>query len=223
MTAIARIILSLDATMAPPFALDPPRPLSIDDAALARRVAAGAVGAERALWDAYAPLVRRFMIRSFGPDFDVGDLVQDVFLEVFKRARSLNKPESLRSFVFAVAMNVVRMELRKRRVRRWVRLTDTGILPEVQAREDDPGSRTAARRLYQLLDQLGVSERECFVLRHFEELELTEVATATGLSLATVKRRLVSASQGLASLVSADMYLSEFARGVRPGGAHEPG
>ncbi len=221
--AIAHILGGLNAPMAPPFSIVPTRRTSVDDVALARRVAAGDAGAERALWDAYAPLVRRFVQRAFGPHFDVGDLVQDVFLEVFKRSRTLNKPDSLRSFVFAVAMNVVRMELRKRRVRSWVRLTDTGSLPEVQSPEDEPGTRAAARHLYQLLDQLGVSERECFVLRHFEELELTEVATATGLSLATVKRRLLGASQKLATLVAADKFLSEFTPGVRQGGSHEPG
>jgi RNA polymerase sigma-70 factor (ECF subfamily) len=86
-------------------------------ARLVRRILAGEPGADRALWDAYAPLVRRFMRRAVGPDFDAQDLVQEVFLEVWKRLGQIQKPDALRSFVFAVATNVVRMELRRRRVR----------------------------------------------------------------------------------------------------------
>jgi RNA polymerase sigma-70 factor (ECF subfamily) len=183
---------------------------SSQDEALVRRVIAGEPGADRALWDQYAPPVRRFIRRAFGPDVDPQDLTQEVFLEVFRRLDRLNKPESLRSFIFAVATNIVRMELRRRRVRALIRLTDSGELPEVRLARADPDVLAAGRRLYRHLDQLRVSERACFVLRHFEGFELTEVAALSGLSLATVKRRLEAASAKLLELVAKDALLGEY-------------
>jgi RNA polymerase sigma-70 factor (ECF subfamily) len=191
----------------------------LDDQALARRVAAGEPGVERAIWDHYSPGVRRFMRRAFGPDFDAQDLTQDTFLEVFARLGKLRQPEALRAFVYTVATNVVRMELRRRKVRRIIRLTDGGQLPEVRTTAAEPDVMAAARRLYAHLDRLRVSERECFVLRHLEGMELLEVAEATGLSLATVKRRLDHASTKLMALVSEDAILTTFVdRNQRQGG-----
>lgn len=48
------------------------------------------------------------------------------------------------------------------------------------------------------------------MLRHFEGLELTEVAFASGLSLATVKRRLEAAQEKLVELVAADALLGAY-------------
>jgi RNA polymerase sigma-70 factor (ECF subfamily) len=44
--------------------------------------------------------------------------------------------------------------------------------------------------VYAILDDLDTSSRLAFTLRFFEEMELMEVALATGESLASVKRRL---------------------------------
>lgn len=180
------------------------------DAALVLAGRAGDVSAQRDIWLRYAPLVGRFLRRALGPDADAEDLLQDVFLKVFERLDDVRDPEALRSFLFAVAMNAIRYELRRRRARRL--LSFEWARPERTPRSEPAPSpaRLAMRRVYEILDRLGASEREVFVLRHLEGWELTEIAAQVGLSLATVKRRLSAAGQRVFAQAERDPFLIDY-------------
>jgi RNA polymerase sigma-70 factor (ECF subfamily) len=60
--------------------------------------------------------VRQRLLRLLGAAQDLDDLVQDVFLQVFRSLRRLLHPHALEDFVLAVANNVARAEIRRRRV-----------------------------------------------------------------------------------------------------------
>ena len=118
-------------------------------------------------------------------------------------------------------MHVAVSTLRKRRVRRWLHLTPTGVLPDVAAAgiEGADRAREALRRLYAILDQLDDAGRLTFVLRHIEGIELTEVADALGVSLATAKRRLAKVTARVLAMVERDPLLPEYARAMLDGRA----
>jgi RNA polymerase sigma-70 factor (ECF subfamily) len=140
------------------------------------------------VWDRYAGLVSGVLYRTLGPGHDIEDLLQDVFIGFFRNVGSLRDTTSLRPFLVGIAMRTALTELRKRRVRRWLRLSTDGVLPDVPSAEGDPRAKEAVRRLYAVLDELSDRERLAFVLRHAEGHELTETASLLGVSLATVKR-----------------------------------
>jgi RNA polymerase sigma-70 factor, ECF subfamily len=188
----------------------------MDDAALVRAVMAGDEGAAGAVWERHAPLVRRVLRRSLGPYEDVEDLVQESFLRFFRCLGELRDPAALRSFLFGVALRVARAELRRRRVGRWLRLTPTGTLPDLPAGGGSPGdpAREAVRRLYAILDRLDDAGRLLFVLRYVEGLELTEVAAALDVSLATAKRRLAKVTARVTAMIERDPLLPEYAQSL---------
>jgi hypothetical protein len=99
---------------------------STDDTQLVQAAAAGHPGAARVIWDRYARLVRSLLRRSMGPEGEVEDLLQEVFLRFFERAGTLRDMGALRSFVVGITLRVARDALRKRRVRRILSLTDSG-------------------------------------------------------------------------------------------------
>lgn len=193
-------------------------PWSGDDAALVRALVDGNAAAAAAVWDRYAALVRGILRRSIGPDAEVEDAVQDVFLRFFKQIGGLRDPAALRPFLIGITLHVAGSELRRRRVRRWLRLTDDGTLPERATASatlaDDGEARAALRRLYAILDRLDDAGRLVFVLRHIEGLELTELAAALDTSLATTKRRLAKVTTRVLAMVERDPALSEYV-GVR--------
>jgi RNA polymerase sigma-70 factor (ECF subfamily) len=193
------------------------------DAELARQVMAGQPSAQALVWDRYSALVRGILRKSFGPAVDVDDLVQDTFIRFFSSVKGLRDPEALRSFLIGVAMRVAATELRRRRVRRWLRLSDSGALPEAAGDELDEESREALRRLYALLDELDDPSRLAFVLRFVEGLELDDVAAGLGVSLATAKRKLAKVRAVVMARVLRDPVLSTYgteliARSERGGG-----
>ena len=186
----------------------------MSDAEVAVAAAAGEPAAQGLAWDRLSPLVRGLLRKSMGPgDADIEDMVQDVFIRFFRNIATLRKPDSVRSFIIGITMRVAASELRRRRVKRWLRLVPSHELPEPAVSLDEE-SREALRRLYAVLDKLGDQARLAFVLRFVEGLELTEVAAGLDVSLATAKRRLSKVSKQVSALVDADPILRDYAGGL---------
>jgi RNA polymerase sigma-70 factor (ECF subfamily) len=181
-----------------------PEEASATDLELARALINGTSHAAEAAWERYSPLVHRIVSRAIGPDAEVEDVTQEIFYRLFSRIRTLRKPEALRSFVISFAIRIVKWELRRRRARRWLTLSETGDVPDEQLMVMDAENRYALRRLYGLLDRLSTRERLVLVLRHVEGMTLEEIAAAMELSLATVKRGLRRASARVSQMVDAD-------------------
>ncbi len=187
-----------------------------DESELLQQIAAGRPAAFRELFDRYAPLVRTVMVRAIGPDADVDDLVQESLLVVVKRADSIRDPTALRSFVYSVAVRVVRNEIRRRRIRRMI---PWASVPEgaVTAPPYDAVAADVLQHVYRVLDRLGTDLRIAFVLRFVEGHELVEAAAHAGCSLATFKRRLRKAQDRFDRIAATDAALSEwFERRSRP-------
>jgi RNA polymerase sigma-70 factor (ECF subfamily) len=157
-------------------------------------------------------MVYRLLERALGPNGEAEDLTQDVFLSTFAGLTELRNTDALRSFIYSVALRTLKWELRRRRVRRILLLSDTGKLPDLPVRAVDSEARQILARFYELLENLGVNERAAFVLRYMEGFKLEEIAERMGVSLATVKRWVSRASRQVFSLVKADSDLSAYFR-----------
>ncbi len=168
---------------------DPPP----EDADLVRAALAGDRNAEVAIWRRYVPLVRSKLGRSIGGQ-DVDDHVQEVFLRLFEYLPQLRDPAALRSFLIGITLRIAGTELRRRRCRWWLTLTPTGDVPEPCTFEDEGETRQVVSKLHGILTKLTPSSSRFFELRFVEERELSEVAVAMNVSLATAKRHLARVS-----------------------------
>jgi RNA polymerase sigma-70 factor (ECF subfamily) len=166
-------------------------------------------------------MVRRILFRGLGPGQEIEDLVQEAFLRLFRKLPELREVEACRGFVVTITTRVLQSELRSRWLRRWLGLSADGTVPERADEGVDLEARDALARFYGLLDRLSAPQRTAFVLRHIEGLELTEVAAAVGVSLATIKRWLPRITRRLHAQAAGDpllrMYLADrgFERGAR--------
>jgi RNA polymerase sigma-70 factor (ECF subfamily) len=155
--------------------------------------------------------------KALGPSPEIEDLTQEVFLRVFIRLPSLREPSALRAFVLAVAMNVLKWELRRRWVGRQVRLSVTGTLPDLESTSVDTEARHALRRCYRILDSLPTRERMAFVLRYMEGMTIDEVAAALAVSVSTAKRWVNRGAAKVADQVADDSDLRSYFAGVGEG------
>jgi len=194
----------------PALSLAPREPGHPEDAELVRALRAAEGWAAAAVWSKHSPKVYRVASRVLGPGADAEDLTQDVFVKVFSAVADLRDPGALGSFVFSIALRMLKWELRRRRVRRIFQLSESGQLPDQPVDAADSEAREALVRLYAILDTLDAEGRTAFVLRHMEDLSLPEMAAAMGLSLATVKRRLARATEHVSSLVDRDVTLAGY-------------
>jgi RNA polymerase sigma-70 factor (ECF subfamily) len=182
----------------------------VEDAALVRALIAGEPDAPRALWRRFAPLVFRILRRTLGPGQDIEDLVQEIFFCVFGKVSALREPAALRQFVLSIAAITARNEIRRRWLRRWSRLASKENVGKEPAFDVDMDAREALRRFYGVLDRLSADHRTLFVLRFMEGLSLRDVAAASGMSLATAKRRLARARARVRLLVERDPILCDY-------------
>lgn len=189
---------------------DKGRRTALDDAELVAALRAHDERAYTAAWVELGPMVRRLVTRFFGAGADTPDLSQEVFLRLFRRIGELRNPSGLRGFVVSICLGVARNELRRARVRRWVRLTPGGDLPDAPVAGPDLEAREALRRLYAILDGVSVQDRSLFVARFFEKMEIAEVAVAHGLSYGTAKRHVARATLRINRRIERDPLLAKY-------------
>lgn len=144
-----------------------------------------------ALFDRFAPDVYRFLGRiagSYAADLD--DLLQATFLEVYRSSTRFDRRSSVKTWIFGIAVNVVRhhrrSEGRRRATLQRFATTDGGAEAPPDAALD---RNRQLQRLAFALDELTEPLRVAYVLCVVEELTAREAATALGTSEGTVWRR----------------------------------
>ena len=166
-----------------------------DDAELVAALHRGERVARTVLVQRYEPLVERLVAGALGIDSEISDVIQDVFVGVFEGIRSLKDASALRSWIATLAVFTARGRIRRRRRWRWIRFLAPEDVPEVPVTGPQGETHEAVRATYRVLDALPDDERMAFSLRFVSEMQLTEVAAACRVSLATVKRRLARAEK----------------------------
>ncbi len=165
---------------------------SATDEVLISRVAHGDERALSELYDRYGGLVYGAGVRYLGDRMLAEDLVQDVFLSVWRSAASFDPSRaSFATWIYRITRNRATDLARRRRVR--VRVAPTyEVFPE-------PGDDDATEGILTTFDVVGVlSElspihREVLVLAYFGGLSQREISHRTGTPLGTVKSRTTAA------------------------------
>lgn len=193
------------------------------DEGLAALAAAGDDLAFEALLGRYEARVYRLARRLTGDDADAQDVLQDAFLQVYRKLGSFRGESRFSTWLYRIATNAALMQRRGRKRR------PTESLEAYLPRFDDNGvhlgesaALQAASQADELLDrrllaekaQEGVARlpdlyRAAFVLRDLQELSTAEVAELLGLDPATVRQRVHRARLMLRG------YLSDLV-GVKP-------
>jgi RNA polymerase sigma-70 factor (ECF subfamily) len=141
----------------------------------------------------------RFLLSSTR-DVDLAEtLTQDCFLKAHRNWSSFRGESSAITWLMRIAINLQKDHWRNRRMQFW-RQTQTHSVDLNEASEWLPsGERSAEEQLLakERVGQVGLAverlserQRTVFLLRYVEEMELSEIARATGLSEGTVKAHL---------------------------------
>lgn len=140
------------------------------------------------------------------------DLTQDVFLRVFKRIDTFRGESRFERWLFEVAANVFRNEVRRRKAEK--RGVEQPLEPDAEGdpsgkrREPvapDPSTEDGLIRQEQLkafreaLEGLPAQMRRCCELRYVRQLKYQEIAIEMKISIETVKAHLFQARKRLAT------------------------
>lgn len=147
------------------------------------------------LFRRYAPYVAAIAHRLLGRDEDVDDTIQEVFVAAVRGVHALRDPAAIRGWLARVTVRVARQRLRKRRVRVFLGLDEPVVYDSVVDHSASAEQRALLSRVYSVLDDLPANQRIAWSLRHIEGEPLENVASMSGCSLATAKRRIAAAAQ----------------------------
>jgi RNA polymerase sigma-70 factor (ECF subfamily) len=202
------------APQRPPAAVVHALPFAGDDEALVEGLRAESPVAVAALCDRYGAHVLSVLARILGADdTELPDLHHDALLRAVRSAKQIEDPAALRGWLSIIAVNVARTAIHRRSRRRWLRFLPWSELPEVEAPAAAEEDVEALRGTYAILAELPADERIAFALRFIDGMELTEVAAASGVSLATIKRRLRRAEQRFVSRARREPALAAWVEG----------
>ena len=171
-------------------------------------------GDERALselYDRYGGLIHGVGMRHLGDRTLAEDLVQDVFLSVWRNAASFDPLRaSFATWVYRITRNRTTDLARRRRAR--VRT----VAPVAEEASPEPGDGTeGVLRMFDVvgaLSALAPAHREVLFLAYFGGLSQREISQHTGVPLGTVKSRTTAALRA-----ARERFLAP----KTPGGVHE--
>lgn len=143
-------------------------------------------------------MVNGLALRLIGRDSDVDDLVQDTFIEALAHLDRLREPQALAGWLRSIVVHRAGKLLRRRRLleRFGLGRGSLDVDPDALIAKSAPADvAVELRAIYFRIERMPAHVRVALVLRKVEGHSLEEVAEITGVSLATVKRRLVEADR----------------------------
>jgi len=179
----------------------------MEEKQLVRLAQQGSPAAYEELVTKYQPKVYS-MALSFTRNREAADdLAQEVFLKVFRSFRTFKKGARLGSWLYRVTYNASIDHLRKKGAAPepveddvLERLSGSGHGLHQSAPPDPAEAAETGQiqdRIARALETISPQERAVFVLRHYEDLMLKDIAESLGLSIGSVKSYLFRAVRKL--------------------------
>jgi RNA polymerase sigma-70 factor, ECF subfamily len=185
---------------------------TLDDSAVVAQFLGGEERAFQELVDRYQTRLLNFVYRTIGDREKAEDLVQEVFIRVYRHLHRFDRSKKFSTWIYTIASNLAKNELRNRSrnplvlfqtIRKnWqdddrpLQFEDTTARPDYLFRK---------RHLRELVEdsvaKLPAHHREVFVLRELEGKSYEEIAEITECNLGTVKSRLNRARNAFAEII----------------------
>ncbi len=153
---------------------------------------------------AYDQIVRRykdqllnFVFRFLGNAEEAEDIVQETFLRVYRNRYAYTRVAKFSTWIYTIAGNLARTELRRRKRRRLFSIsTDMGledrdfeISDEVFNPEIHVDSAMQEELIQREISKLSPKFREVIILRDVQELSYEEISKIIRVPIGTVKSR----------------------------------
>ncbi len=186
---------------------------SADDSAVVTAFLNGEERAFTELVERYQTRLLNFIYRTIGDRDRAEDLVQEVFIRVYRHIHRFDRSKKFSTWAYTIASNLAKNELRNRSRNPLVLFQamrgqgDEGEERPIEFEDATtrPDDMYRQRHLQELVEgtvsKLPEHHREVFVLREIEGKSYEEIAEITHCNLGTVKSRLNRARTAFAAII----------------------
>lgn len=184
-----------------------------DDSVVVEAFLAGEERAFQELVERYQTRLLNFIYRTIGDRERAEDLVQEVFIRVYRHIHRFDRSKKFSTWAYTIAGNLAKNELRNRSRNPLVLFQTIKKNWDADHRplewEDNtyrPDDLYRKRHLKETIDraveQLPEHHKVVFVLREMEGKTYEEISEITGVNLGTVKSRLNRARNNFAQVIA---------------------
>lgn len=185
----------------------------MEDSAVVSAFLSGEERAFEELVARYQTRLLNFIYRTIGDREKAEDLVQEVFVRVYRHLHRFDRSKKFSTWIYTIASNLAKNELRNRSrnplvlfqaiKRNWQEDDRPLQFEDTASRPDDLFRKRHLRELVEAsVDRLPAHHRQVFVLRELEGKSYEEIAEITSCNLGTVKSRLNRARNAFAAIIS---------------------
>ena len=146
------------------------------------------------LFEIYQPRLKYYVRRLGNEGANTNDILQDIWLTVFKKIHKLKDAESFAVWLYRIARNKVYDGFRRKE--RFVRLPEESQLP-VSGSDEPAFDAEDAEKLHRALTKLKPYHREVLTLCFIERMSYRSIADVVGCGVGTVRSRIFYAKQSL--------------------------
>jgi len=137
----------------------------------------------KTVWDLYAEDVKYFILSKVKNDTLADDLLQETFIKVHIKLRTLEESSKLKSWVFAIARHTVMDHFRRQKL-------DGDLSMDAIVSEQIPPEHTKEDCLHGIIKNLPKKYREPLVLADIQGLKQAQISERLNLPLPTVKSQI---------------------------------
>lgn len=150
----------------------------------------------------YKPKVFRFVALSISDRDAAESITHDCFLKAHATRQRFRGECSIATWLLRIAFNLVRDYTKSKRFKFWRAAAASSVDPaeisqHLPSRIGSPETQLLAREQVEIvtrvLEKLSAKQRSVFLLRFVEDMDLADIASATGMTLPTVKTHLYRA------------------------------
>ncbi|MER2560489.1 MAG: sigma-70 family RNA polymerase sigma factor [Myxococcaceae bacterium] len=179
-------------------------------ASLVDRAKAGDVSAFRELYAQHQRQVSR-QLAFLVPRSDLEDVLQDVFIEVFRSIKRFEGKSAFTTWLYRVTVHVAMKSRRKHTRSRLDVVEDVPEQVDERPRPEDVSlSSERQARVEALLEQLSPKKRAVLVMHDLQGVDAQTIAQVLDTNILTVRTRLFYARRELEALAKDDPALAEF-------------
>jgi RNA polymerase sigma-70 factor (ECF subfamily) len=149
----------------------------------------------------YETSVFRLALSIVGDTAEANEITQETFVAALRSLPRYQERQSLKAWLYRIALNQSRSHLRKRRVLERLRTTLAGMF-QVESQKEISPEDAAIRsekeaQIWRALNRLEERQRTVVVLRYFHELSVAEISEILSVNEGTIHSRLHSAREKL--------------------------
>ena len=170
------------------------------DLTLVKRALKGKADAWDKLIRRYEPKIFNFALRMTGNHEDARDLMQEVFIAVYRNLESYGQKAAFSSWIFTIASRRATDFYRRRKPVDPMGESDADLSDDRYDPHDDLLRYESNREIQHLLRQLSPDQRMVVELKIFQEMTFEEMANSVDIPINTLKSRFYGALRKLKSL-----------------------